>query len=163
MTIVKWFQSYTIYFCGMKNHIKYLSRTIRNKLLIIVLCLFSLTFSNCFQWGSRNYDNYPKQTALDKTYNYKGKVIIIGAGVSGPAAAKILAAGIVPDRICIYPFLLWISMAPLMWLPFFTSCNRVLRLLMLVVSFRWTFFGLWSSVPCRFVAVLLCFGVVWPD
>ncbi|MFK7946440.1 MAG: NAD(P)/FAD-dependent oxidoreductase [Saprospiraceae bacterium] len=46
--------------------------------------------SSCFQWGSRNFDNYPQETALDKTYNYSGKVIIIGAGASGLAAAKIL-------------------------------------------------------------------------
>ena len=32
----------------------------------------------------------PKETALHKTYNYKGKVIIIGAGASGMAAAKVL-------------------------------------------------------------------------
>ena len=58
--------------------------------MIIILCLFSLTFSSCFKWGTRNFDNYPKETALDKTYNYKGKVIIVGAGASGLAAAKIL-------------------------------------------------------------------------
>ena len=46
--------------------------------------------SSCFQWGSRNFDNYPEETALDKTYDYSGKVIIIGAGASGLAAAKIL-------------------------------------------------------------------------
>lgn len=63
---------------------------IRNELLIVVLSLFCLTFSSCFKWASRNFDNYPKETALDKTYNYKGKVIIIGAGASGLAAAKIL-------------------------------------------------------------------------
>jgi len=33
---------------------------------------------------------FPEDNALDKTYNYKGKVIIIGAGASGLAAAKIL-------------------------------------------------------------------------
>ena len=33
---------------------------------------------------------FPEDNALHKTYNYKGKVIIIGAGASGLAAAKIL-------------------------------------------------------------------------
>jgi len=74
----------------MKNYIEYLSKKICNKSLIIVLCFLSLTFTGCFKWGSRAYDQYPKETALDKTYNYEGKVIIIGAGASGLAAAKIL-------------------------------------------------------------------------
>ena len=63
---------------------------IRNKSLITVLCILSLTLSGCFQWGARGFKNFPKQTALDKTYNYDGKVIIIGAGASGLAAAKIM-------------------------------------------------------------------------
>lgn len=69
----------------MKNRIKY--SNLINQSLIILCCL---TLSSCFQWGSRNFDNYPQETALDKTYNYSGKVIIIGAGASGLAAAKIL-------------------------------------------------------------------------
>ena len=43
-----------------------------------------------FRWGSRALDMFPEDNALDKTYNYEGKVIIIGAGASGLAAAKIL-------------------------------------------------------------------------
>ena len=43
-----------------------------------------------FRWGSRALDMFPEDTALHKTYNYEGKVIIIGAGASGLAAAKIL-------------------------------------------------------------------------
>lgn len=69
----------------MKNRIKY--RNLINQSLIILCCLM---LSSCFQWGSRNFDNYPEETALDKTYDYSGKVIIIGAGASGLAAAKIL-------------------------------------------------------------------------
>jgi monoamine oxidase len=76
-------------FCGMKNYIKYLSRTIRNGLLIIV-CLFSLTISGCFKWSARAHDKIPDTTALNKSYNYKGKVIIVGAGAAGLAAAKVL-------------------------------------------------------------------------
>lgn len=43
-----------------------------------------------FRWGSRALDMFPEDNALDKTYNFEGKVIIIGAGASGLAAAKIL-------------------------------------------------------------------------
>tara|TARA_A100001234_G_C12300074_1_gene248961 strand:+ start:95 stop:265 length:171 start_codon:yes stop_codon:yes gene_type:complete len=43
-----------------------------------------------FRWGSRALDMFPEDNALNKTYNYEGKVIIIGAGASGLAAAKIL-------------------------------------------------------------------------
>ncbi len=62
----------------------------RDIIIITVFSLLSLTFSSCFQWGPRAFKNFPKETALDKTYNYDGKVIIIGAGASGLAAAKIL-------------------------------------------------------------------------
>ena len=43
----------------------------------------------CFQWGSRlvKTSNY---TALDKSYEYDGDVIIIGAGAAGLAAARYL-------------------------------------------------------------------------
>jgi len=58
--------------------------------LFIFLCFFSFIISSCFKWGARVFENFPKETALDKTYNYDGKVIIIGAGASGLAAAKIL-------------------------------------------------------------------------
>lgn len=61
-----------------------------SQLRITVLRFLNFIFSGFFQWGSRAYHQYPEQTALDKTYNYQGKVIIIGAGASGLAAAKIL-------------------------------------------------------------------------
>ncbi len=54
-------------------------------LLISIICL-----SGCFEWAARAKDKLPTQTALDKTYNYDGKIIIIGAGASGLAAAKVL-------------------------------------------------------------------------
>lgn len=56
-------------------------------LILILLCLF---FTSCFKWAARAEDKIPEQTALDKTYTYQGKVIIIGAGASGLAAAKVL-------------------------------------------------------------------------
>jgi len=60
--------------------------------MVIVLTIFSLglSLSGCFKWAARAKSKLPNETALHKTYNYKGKVIIIGAGASGLAAAKVL-------------------------------------------------------------------------
>ena len=44
----------------------------------------------CFSWGSRATRHLPETTALDNTYRYGGEVLIIGAGASGLAAARIL-------------------------------------------------------------------------
>jgi len=62
------------------------------KYTFLTILFFSLSFifSSCFNWGPRAFNNFPEETALDKTYHYDGKVIIIGAGASGLAAAKIL-------------------------------------------------------------------------
>ena len=54
----------------------------------VVLCLLGGT--GCFSWGSRATRHVPEVTALDKTYTYAGEVLIIGAGASGLAAARIL-------------------------------------------------------------------------
>ena len=59
-----------------------------SRLLIISLFCFCLT--GCFKWAARAKNKLPEKTALHKTYEYKGKVIIIGAGASGLAAAKVL-------------------------------------------------------------------------
>ncbi len=61
-----------------------------NTLLVLVLSAIALCLSGCFKWAARAKDKLPQETALDKTYSYKGKVIIIGAGASGLAAAKVL-------------------------------------------------------------------------
>ncbi len=52
--------------------------------------LFSMVLSGCFKWAARAENKLPEQTALQKTYNFEGKVIIVGAGGAGLAAAKIL-------------------------------------------------------------------------
>jgi hypothetical protein len=49
-----------------------------------------LVHPRIFQWGSRAVEYVPGETALDRTYNYSGAVIIVGAGAAGLAAAKVL-------------------------------------------------------------------------
>ena len=61
---------------------------ILNKVFIIIILLIS--FNSCLQWAVRAKGKLPTETALHKTYDYNGKVIIIGAGASGLAAAKVL-------------------------------------------------------------------------
>ena len=56
----------------------------------IVLILIGINLTSCLNWAARAVEKLPKETALDKTYGYEGKIIIIGAGASGLAAAKIL-------------------------------------------------------------------------
>ena len=58
--------------------------------LFLVIILISFSFSGCYKWAARAYVKLPDETALHKSYSYKGKVIIIGAGASGLAAAKVL-------------------------------------------------------------------------
>ena len=63
---------------------------IRNQLPFFTLLISGFFLTGCFNWAARAVEKLPKETALTKTYNYKGKVIIIGAGASGLAAANIL-------------------------------------------------------------------------
>lgn len=61
------------------------------RVITLGMLLFTSTLlTGCFKWGARAYDRFPETTALDNTYHYEGKVIIIGAGASGLAAARIL-------------------------------------------------------------------------
>ena len=61
---------------------------ILNKFYILVIIVFS--FTGCLKWAARAENKLPDETALHKTYDYSGKVIIVGAGASGLAAAKVL-------------------------------------------------------------------------
>jgi len=61
-----------------------------NAFLIFVITLLGFSLSGCFKWAARAESKLPKETALHKKYNYEGKVIIVGAGSSGLAAAKVL-------------------------------------------------------------------------
>ena len=56
----------------------------------IILSFLVISLSSCLRWAARAVDQLPEETALHKSYVYKGKVIIIGAGASGLAAAKVL-------------------------------------------------------------------------
>ena len=58
--------------------------------LFLSVALLGLSLVGCFNWSARATNKVPKTTALDKTYKYDGKVIIIGAGAAGLAAAKVL-------------------------------------------------------------------------
>jgi monoamine oxidase len=62
----------------------------RHLLLALVLISLSAGLYGCFNWAARAENKLPKETALHKTYTYDGKVIIVGAGASGLAAAKVL-------------------------------------------------------------------------
>lgn len=59
-------------------------------LLVLFLISSSLCLVGCFEWAARAENKLPQETALHKTYNYDGTVIIVGAGASGLAAAKVL-------------------------------------------------------------------------
>ena len=61
-----------------------------NKYLSVILLLLSLLLSSCFKWAARGVDKLPAETAVHKKYEFEGKVVIVGAGASGLAAAKIL-------------------------------------------------------------------------
>ena len=61
---------------------------ILNKFYLLVITVFS--FTSCLKWAARAEKKLPDETALHRTYDYSGKVIIVGAGASGLAAAKVL-------------------------------------------------------------------------
>ena len=52
--------------------------------------IITLSLSACVHSGYWGYADFPEETALDQRYQFDGKVIIIGAGASGLAAARIL-------------------------------------------------------------------------
>lgn len=56
----------------------------------LVVILSCTLLSGCFKWAARAEHKLPQETALHKTYAYEGRVIIVGAGASGLAAAKVL-------------------------------------------------------------------------
>ena len=62
----------------------------RSVLLILFITSLSFCLSGCFNLAARGERKLPKETSLHKTYNYDGKIIIVGAGASGLAAAKVL-------------------------------------------------------------------------
>ena len=61
---------------------------ILNKFYLLVITV--LSFTSCLKWAARAEKKLPDETALHRTYEYSGKVIVIGAGASGLAAAKVL-------------------------------------------------------------------------
>ena len=61
---------------------------ILNKFYLLLISVFC--FTSCLKWAARAEKKLPDETALHRTYEYSGKVIVIGAGASGLAAAKVL-------------------------------------------------------------------------
>lgn len=49
-----------------------------------------ILLTGCFPWGSRAVRFVPDETALQRTYDYRGEVLVVGAGASGLAAARVL-------------------------------------------------------------------------
>ena len=58
--------------------------------IFFATALLTCSLSSCFRWAARAVDKLPKETAIQKNYEFEGKVVIVGAGASGLAAAKIL-------------------------------------------------------------------------
>ena len=65
-----------------------MTKTTSFKCILTVSICFLM--SSCLQWAARAENKLPEETALQKKYDFDGKVIIVGAGASGLAAAKIL-------------------------------------------------------------------------
>jgi monoamine oxidase len=63
---------------------------LRQSIIFLLVCFLIISLSSCLKWAARAVDKLPEETALHKSYDYDGKVIIIGAGASGLAAAKVL-------------------------------------------------------------------------
>ncbi len=63
---------------------------LRKAIIFLVFPLLITSLSGCLKWAARAVNKLPEETALHKTYNYDGKVVIVGAGASGLAAAKVL-------------------------------------------------------------------------
>ena len=52
---------------------------------LVLLCLLA----GCFPWGSRAVRYVPDETALQRTYDYSGEVLIVGAGAAGQPDALV--------------------------------------------------------------------------
>lgn len=59
-------------------------------LILLFIGLIGFFLVDRLNWAVRAVEELPNETALDRTYDYNGNVIIVGAGASGLAAAKIL-------------------------------------------------------------------------
>lgn len=58
--------------------------------IFFLMALLTCSLSSCFRWAARAVDKLPEETAVQKNYEFERKVVIVGAGASGLAAAKVL-------------------------------------------------------------------------
>ena len=57
---------------------------------LLAACVLALSLAGCFPWGSRAVRYVPEETALQRSYDYGGEVVVVGAGAAGLAAARVL-------------------------------------------------------------------------
>ena len=64
---------------------------VSNRILLPSIVVLACLTSGCGNWAARAAKHIPANTALERSYAYDGKVVIVGAGPAGLAAAKVMA------------------------------------------------------------------------
>lgn len=64
---------------------------VSNRILLPSIVVLACLTSGCGNWAARAVKHIPASTALEQSYAYDGKVVIVGAGPAGLAAAKVMA------------------------------------------------------------------------
>ena len=64
---------------------------VSNRILLPSIVVLACLTSGCGNWAARAVKHIPANSALERSYAYDGKVVIVGAGPAGLAAAKVMA------------------------------------------------------------------------
>ena len=64
---------------------------VSNRILLPSIVVLACLTSGCGTWAARAVKHIPANSALERSYAYDGKVVIVGAGPAGLAAAKVMA------------------------------------------------------------------------